>query len=154
MRAQEKKRVENAQMALGRQSLKQKHMDLLREFHERQFFYWFERASERLQYMSLIRYVPQSNIQEHIEAELDKYVAGSKSPYPLNFAGQVPLLEDAEGNITEVPQGLLVNHTAEHPDAAARAYAAPESVSLAEERLLHLLASAQEEDLAVAGAGA
>lgn len=149
MHEQEKKRKDNLYIAQGRQTLKKKHLDLLREFHERQFFYWYERASERLQYMRYIHYVPQSKIQQHIEAELDKYVIGSKEPYRLNFAGQMPLLEDIEGNVAEVPQNLFVNHTAEHPDATAKAYAPPEGVALAEEQLLQLLASAEEEALVV-----
>lgn len=151
MHDQEKKRKDNLYISQARQSLKKKHLDLLREFHERQFFYWYERASERLQYMSYIRYVPQSKIQEHIEAELDKYVIGSKEPYRLNFAGQMPLLEDKEGNIAQVPSNLLVNHTAEHPDGTAKEYTPPEGVALAEEQLLQLLASAQEEELIVGG---
>eukprot|EP00796_Vickermania_ingenoplastis_P010073 gene10073-7043_t len=114
MHAQEKKRVENRHLAQGRQTLKKKHLDLLREFHERQFFYWYERASERLQYMTH---------PDHIEAELNKYVIGSKEPYRLNFAGQMPMLEDADGNIAQVPQELMVNHTSENPDASATAHA-------------------------------
>lgn len=151
MHEQEKKRRDNLYLAQARQSLKKKHLDLLREFHERQFFYWYERASERLQYMSYIRYVPQSKIQEHIEAELDKYVIGSKEPYRLNFAGQMPLLEDKDGNIAEVPSNLFVNHIAEHPSSTAKEYNPPEGVTLAEEQLLQLLASAQEEQLVVGG---
>lgn len=151
MQAQEKKRIENLHLAQGRQALKKKHLDLLREFHERQFFYWYERASERLQYMSYIQYIPQSGIQEHIEKELNKYVIGSKEPYRLNFAGQMPMLEDAEGNVAQVPQNLMVNHTAEHPDASATAYIPPQGMALAEEALLQLLASAQEEELGVLG---
>lgn len=42
--------------------------------------------------MMHIPYINQDNIHEHIERELDKYVAGSKDPYPLNFVGQMPLL--------------------------------------------------------------
>lgn len=147
MHAQEAKRVEALQLARGRQALKKKHMDLLREFHERQFFYWYERASERLQYMDRMPYVSQSNIQQHIERELDKYVAGSRQSYPLNFAGQLPMLEDKEGGIAQVPLNLLVNHTAENPGNGASAFTPPQGVALAEERLLQLMASAQEEEL-------
>lgn len=147
MQGQEKKRVETQQMAQGRQALKKKHLDLLREFHERQFFYWYERASERLQYMEHIQYIPQADFQEHLERELDKYVVGSRSPYPLNFAGQMPMLEDAEGTIAQVPANLIANHQAEHQDSAATAYTAPTSSTLAEDELLQMLASAQEEDL-------
>lgn len=151
MHHQEAKRVENLQLAQGRQSLKKKHLDLLREFHERQFFYWYERASERLQYMDLIQYVPQERIQDHIEEELNKYVIGKKEAYRLNFAGQMPMLEDKEGNIAQVPENLMVNHTAEHPDASATEYTPPQGTEAAEHQLLQMLASAQEADLHVEG---
>lgn len=147
MQEQEKKRLEAYHLAQGREALKKKHLDLLREFYERQFFYWYERASERLQYMTLIQYIPQSQLKDHIEKELDKYVAGSKEPYRLNFAGQLPMLEDKEGNIVEVPSNLMVNHTTENPGATATAHSPPQGVELAEERLLQMMASAQEEDL-------
>ncbi|ORC92112.1 uncharacterized protein TM35_000043260 [Trypanosoma theileri] len=149
MEEQEKKRVETQQMTEGRQVLKKKHLDLLREFHERQFFFWYERASERLQNMSLIQYIPQSKIQAHIEKELDKYVVGSKKPYPLNFAGQMPLLEDRDGNLMEVPEGLLSNHFAEHPDSTATVHQPHQdsSRSSMEEQLLRTLVSSREEEL-------
>ncbi|KPI83199.1 hypothetical protein ABL78_7779 [Leptomonas seymouri] len=149
MQAQETKRRESQQMAQGRQALKKKHLDLLREFHERQFFYWYERASERLQYMTHINYIPQSKIQEHIEQELNKYVVGSKTPYALNFVGQMPMIEDKEGNIAQVPANLMTNHTTENPDGGATMYQAPESTAAAEERLLQMMASAQEEELRI-----
>lgn len=149
MQAQETKRRESQQMAQGRQALKKKHLDLLREFHERQFFYWYERASERLQYMTHINYIPQANIQDHIEQELDKYTVGSKAPYALNFVGQMPMLEDAEGNIAQVPAGLMANHATENPDGGATMYQAPESTAVAEEKLLQMMASAQEEELRI-----
>lgn len=153
MHSQEKKRVEELQKAQGRKALQSKHLDLLREYHERQFFYWYERASERLQYMTHIPYIPQSQLQEHIEKELNKYVAGnSGSPYPLNFAGQMPLLEDADGSIAEVPSGLMVNHTAENPASTAVPYSAPQGEAMADEQLLQMLAGAQEEALVVPGA--
>lgn len=147
MHGQEKARVDKQQLAQGRQALKKKHLDLLREFHERQFFYWYERASERLQYMSHIKYIPQADFAQHLERELDKYVAGSKSPYPLNFAGQLPVLEDGDGNIVQVPASLMTNHAAETPDSSAGVYQPPEATALAEERLLEMMASAQEEEL-------
>lgn len=147
MHAQEKARVEKQQLAQGRQALKKKHLDLLREFHERQFFYWYERASERLQYMSHINYIPQADFGQHLEKELNKYVAGSRSPYPLNFAGQLPLLEDSDGNIVQVPATLMTNHATENPDSSAGVYQPPEATAMAEDRLLELMASAQEEEL-------
>lgn len=147
MQAQEAKRRESQQMAQGRQALKKKHLDLLREFHERQFFYWYERASERLQYMAHIDYIPQSKIQAHIERELDKYVAGSRAPYPLNFAGQMPMLEDRDGNVVQVPATLMTNHAAENVSTTATEYVAPEGTMLAEERLLQMMAGSQEEEL-------
>lgn len=147
MHAQEKKRVENQQLAQGRQALKKKHLDLLREFHERQFFYWYERASERLQYMAHINYVPQAQLAEHIDHELDKYVAHSKTPYPLNFAGQLPMLEDEDGNIVQVPANLMTNHTTENQDSSATMYQPPQGTVLAEEKLLEMMASAQDEEL-------
>jgi hypothetical protein len=149
MQAQETKRRESQQMAQGRQALKKKHLDLLREFHERQFFYWYERASERLQYMAHINYIPQSDIQEHIEKELDKYVVGSKTPYALNFVGQMPMLEDKEGNIAQVPENLMANHAAENPEGGATMYQPPESTAAAEEKLLQMMASAHEEELRI-----
>ncbi|KEG15027.1 hypothetical protein DQ04_00211100 [Trypanosoma grayi] len=149
MQEQEKKRIEAKQMTEGRQALKKKHLDLLREFHERQFFFWYERASERLQNMSLIQYLPQSKVQEHIEKELDKYVAGKNEAYPLNFVGQMPLLEDRDGNIVEVPQSLLSNHVAEHPDSTAKPHEPHEGATAAsaEEQLLRTLVSAREKGL-------
>ncbi|KPA86404.1 putative mitochondrial hypothetical protein [Leptomonas pyrrhocoris] len=147
MQGQETKRRESQQMAQGRQALKKKHLDLLREFHERQFFYWYERASERLHYMTHINYIPQSSIQDHIERELDKYVVGAKTPYALNFVGQMPMIEDAEGNIVQVPANLMTNHATENPDGGATMYQPPESTAAAEEKLLQMMASAQEEEL-------
>lgn len=147
MHAQEKARVEKQQLAHGRQALKKKHLDLLREFHERQFFYWYERASERLQYMTHINYIPQSDFAQHLEKELNKYVAGSRNPYPLNFAGQLPMLEDVHGDIAQVPATVMVNHATEHPGSSASVYEPPEATALAEDRLLEMMASAQEEEL-------
>ncbi|RNF26637.1 uncharacterized protein Tco025E_01429 [Trypanosoma conorhini] len=148
MQEQEKKRVEAKQMTEGRQALKKKHLDLLREFHERQFFFWYERASERLQSMSLIQYIPQSKLQEHIDRELDKYVAGKSEAYPLNFVGQMPLVEDRDGNIVEVPESLLANHVSEHPDSTAKPHQPHEGTCVsAEEQLLRTMASAREESL-------
>ncbi|KAG5492227.1 hypothetical protein GH5_01137 [Leishmania sp. Ghana 2012 LV757] len=149
MQSQERKRRESQQLAQGRQALKKKHLDLLREFHERQFFYWYERASERLQYMTHINYIPQASIQEHIDRELDKYTVGSKTPYPLNFAGQMPMLEDRDGNIAQVPASLMTNHATENPDGGATMYEPPESTAIAEEKLLQMMASAQEEELRI-----
>ncbi|EPY38415.1 hypothetical protein AGDE_05514 [Angomonas deanei] len=150
MHAQEKQRRENQQLTQGRQSLKKKHLDLLREFHERQFFYWYERASERLQYMSHINYIPQSNINEHIEKELDKYVVGSKEPYPLNFVGQIPMLEDKDGNVAEVPETLMTNYVSENPATTVKEYKPREGTDMAEEQLLRIIASSQEEELSMA----
>lgn len=125
MHAQEAKRKENLQTAQGRQVLKSKHLDLLREYHERHFFYWYERASERLQYMTHIKYVSRDKIDAHIEKELDKYVAGKPEGYPLNFAGQMPVLEDADGNVVQVPAGMLQQHMAEHQSSTATSYEVP-----------------------------
>ncbi|KAG8346080.1 hypothetical protein TRVL_03099 [Trypanosoma vivax] len=151
MHEQERKRVEARQMMDGRHALKKKHLDLLREFHERQFFFWYERASERLQSMNLIQYVQHSKLREHIEKELDKYVAGKSEAYPLNFVGQMPLLEDRDGNIVEVPESLMSNHTAEQPDSVAKPHEPHKGVSdsslAAEEQLLRTLVSSREEDL-------
>lgn len=152
MKEQEKKRIEARQMMDGRQALKKKHLDLLREFHERQFFFWYERASERLQNMNLINYVPHAQLREHIDKELDKYVAGKNEPYPLNFVGQMPFLEDGDGNIVEVPESLLSNHMAEHPDSTAKPHEPHTSSSISEaaafeERMLRAMVSAKEEDL-------
>ncbi|CCW68871.1 unnamed protein product [Phytomonas sp. Hart1] len=147
MQTQENKRIENQQLSHGRQALKKKHLDLLREFYERQFFYWYERASERLQYMEHINYVPQANFIEHLECELDKYVAGSKFSYPLNFAGQLPLLEDRAGNITQIPATLMPYHATENQDSGATMYQPPQSTKVNEVRLLELMASAHEEDM-------
>uniref|UniRef100_A0A0A9XW54 Protein Bel-2 n=1 Tax=Lygus hesperus TaxID=30085 RepID=A0A0A9XW54_LYGHE len=136
MQAQERKRRESMQLAQGRQALKKKHLDLLREYHERQFFYWFERASERLQYMMHIPYISQSEIHEHVEKELNKYVTGSTQPYPLNFIGQLPLLEDKQGNVVEVHASLVTNHMSEGAETQTRVYEPPSSTTMSEEKLM------------------
>jgi len=126
MESQERQRRETVQVSQGRELLKQKHLDLLREYHERQFFHWYERASERLQYMTKINYVTPENLSAHVEKELSKYVSGN-GPHPLNFAGQMPVLEDEDGNVVEVPEGEAKNHFAEHPNSKATIFKPLES---------------------------
>lgn len=147
MHDQESKRRETLESAQGRQQLKAKHMDLLREYHERHFFYWYERASERLQYMTKIKYVTQSNVDAHIDAELDKYVAGKSLGYALNFVGQLPMLEDNDGNVVEVPAEMMANHAAEHPKSSVAVYNPP--VVAADERLKDLITGLDEVELNV-----
>lgn len=151
MQQQENKRVQNQQLAQGRQQLKAKHLDLLREYHERHFFYWYERASERLQYMTQIKYVSQDQLSDHIEAELNKYVAGRKDPYPLNFAGQMPMIEDFDGNIVQVPESLLTNHFSERPSSNAAVF---EAAGAAGDEQLKTAISAAEEELQLEDASA
>jgi hypothetical protein len=107
MEAQESKRRDAYQMSAGRRALRAKHQDLLRELHERQFFHWYERASERLQAMAHnVKYVAREDLDAVIAGELGKYQAGSEGAYPLNFVGQMPFLEDADGNVVAAPRGM------------------------------------------------
>lgn len=164
MHAQEAKRKETMMMSQGREQLRRKHVDLLREYHERQFFHWFERASERLQYMTRIPYVDQATIAEHIEAELNKYCKPSTGStavkrYPLNFVGQMPMVEDDDGNVVEVPEPLYAQHVAERVSSTARPYA-PGRATSAEDALQITVISAaartlfaEEDDAAVAAYG-
>jgi hypothetical protein len=145
MHDQEGKRREALELNQGRQQLKAKHMDLLREYHERHFFYWYERASERLQYMTKIKYIKADQLDAHIDAELDKYVAGKSQGYPLNFVGQLPMLEDNDGNVLEVPADLMTSHSAEHPNSAAKVYQPPSVAS--DERLRSLITGLDEVEL-------
>uniref|UniRef100_A0A7S1L0A7 Uncharacterized protein n=1 Tax=Neobodo designis TaxID=312471 RepID=A0A7S1L0A7_NEODS len=110
MEAQEAKRREDFQRHEGRKMLRNKHLDLLREKRERQFFHWYERASERLQYADeTFKFVTRENIDAHLDAELDKYVVGDTPEetrakhFPLNFIGQMPYLEDGDLNVVAAP---------------------------------------------------
>mmetsp|Transcript_24274 Transcript_24274/g.28272 ORF Transcript_24274/g.28272 Transcript_24274/m.28272 type:complete len:419 (+) Transcript_24274:85-1341(+) len=146
MHQQEAKRRETLQTAQGRQALKAKHLDLLREYHERHFFFWYERASERLQYMAKIKYVTPEMIDSHIEKELNKYVAGKSQGYPLNFVGQLPMLEDSDGNVVEVPAELMTSHSAERPnDTSAKVYEPPATGG--DEQLRKIVSGLEEESL-------
>jgi hypothetical protein len=148
MHAQEAKRKETMMMAQGREQLRKKHVDLLREYHERQFFHWYERASERLQYMTRIPYINQSNIADHIEAELNKYTMGSSGTkqYPLNFVGQMPMIEDSDGNVVEVPEVLYDQHVAERQQSTAKVYR-PGVAASADVELQQSVVSAASRDL-------
>ncbi|CUE66346.1 Hypothetical protein, putative [Bodo saltans] len=145
MHDQEAKRRETLELNQGRQQLKAKHMDLLREYHERHFFYWYERASERLQYMTKIKYIKADQLDAHIDAELDKYVAGKSQGYPLNFVGQLPMLEDNDGNVIEVPADLMTSHNAEHPESGAKVFQPPSLAS--DEKLRNLITGLDEIEL-------
>lgn len=145
MHEQEAKRRESLQTAQGRQLLKGKHLDLLREYHERHFFFWYERASERLQYMAKIQYVSQSNLDAHIERELNKYIAGKSQGYPLNFVGQLPMLEDSDGNVVEVPAELMTGHSTERPDSKATIYQPPTAGG--DEQLRQIVSGLEEQVL-------
>lgn len=117
MEAQEKKRREAYQKSAGRRALRDKHLDLLREYHEKEFFNWYERASERLQYMSqTMKFLDKNEIDQHIESELAKYVYEPGRSYPLNFAGQMPFLEDTDGNIVAAGSHHYTRVTNEFPD--------------------------------------
>ena len=146
MHQQEAKRKETMMMAQGREQLRKKHIDLLREYHERQFFHWYERASERLQYMTRIPYVNQAALADHIEAELNKYVAGQSKQYPLNFVGQMPMLEDSDGNVVEVPEAMMTQHVSERQTSTAKPFAPPKSQS-ADTALRQTVVSAAARDL-------
>eukprot|EP00758_Cryptobia_borreli_P004238 Tbor_TRINITY_DN4257_c0_g1::TRINITY_DN4257_c0_g1_i1::g.23830::m.23830 len=140
MQTQDAQRLEHLHKARASAKLKAKHRDLYREVHERQFFQWYERASERLQAMTKIPYIPKDKMSEHIDAELEKYVAGKDVPYQLNFVGQMPLLEDKDGNIVQVPSHLAENHFAERPTSEATSYTPPKGAT-ASERLSGIVSS-------------
>lgn len=129
MHAQDARRLDTLHRDAGRRKLKAKHRDLFREIHEREFFHWYERASERLQAMTKIPYLSRDSISEHIDKELNKYVAGKSEPYPLNFVGQMPVLEDGDGNIAELSGALYKNFAAERPTATATVYSPPKEAS-------------------------
>lgn len=133
MHAQDARRLDKLHDSIARKKLKSKHRDLFREIHEREFFHWYERASERLQAMTKIPYIPRESISDHIEKELDKYVAGKSEPYPLNFVGQMPVLEDTDGNIAELTKGLYNNFVAERPTTSAKTYEAPKEASIVDQ---------------------
>ena len=117
MEAQEQKRREAYQMAAGRKALKEKHLDLLREYHEKEFFHWYERASDRLQYMSqTMKFLDRTEVDNHIDAELNKYIYEPGRSYPLNFAGQMPLLEDDDGNVVAAGNNQYTRAQHEFPD--------------------------------------
>ena len=128
MEDQEKQRRDAMHMAEGRQRLRDKHHDILREYHERHFFHWYERASERLQYLNRTSFITRENIDAHLEAELDKYVAGKDGSYPLNFAGQMPFLEDNDGNIKEAPEHMAMEYEAHYPESEIARYTPPSSL--------------------------
>jgi hypothetical protein len=117
MESQEKSRRDEFEKQEGRKMLKHKHYDLIREKRERQFFHWYERASERLQYMDeTFKWVTRDNLDAHLEAELDKYQLG-ESPeetkakhYPLNFIGQMPYLEDRDLSVVSAPNRKAASH--------------------------------------------
>ena len=133
MVSQESQRRDALDMHHGRQELKSKHLDMLKEYYERHFFHWYERASERLQYMSQLKFVKKEEIDAHIAKELDKYVVGKGEPYPLNFVGQMPFLEDGDGNIVEAPSSMMERHQAEFPKEHVVAFT-PQASSKVEAR--------------------
>ena len=120
---EEKKRREyNWKMTAARQ-LGRKQSDMWREYSEKKFFYWYERASERIHQMSLFQWLRREDLGSHIETQLDKYLddrttksqdmygtcpknVQSEGSYPLNFVGQMPLLEDKKGNIVSTPMHM------------------------------------------------
>ena len=140
MHQQDAQRLDRMRQHKSLAKLKDKQRDLFKEAHERQFFQWYERASERLQAMRKLPYIPRSEVAAHIEAELSKYTAGQEGNYPLNFIGQIPLLEDDDGNIVEVPAHMMSTHRAERPDSTATEYTAPKA-SNAEDHLLGLVSN-------------
>ena len=131
MEAQERERQQVVQMTEGRQRLKGKHVDIMKEFHERQFFFWYERASERLQYMSNMSFVKHDDLDAHIDRELSKYetrAAGEDqhAPYPLNFVGQMPMLEDHDLTMSAVPKHDRQSSRGAVPeDSSVEGYEAP-----------------------------
>lgn len=125
MEAQEATRRDAYQAAAGRQALRAKHLDLLREYHEKNFFAWYERASERLQYMAqTMTFLPKDGLDAHIEKELNKYVFEPNRAYPLNFAGQMPLLEDRDGQVVAAASHAFTK-AAQHELPGLQKYDAP-----------------------------
>lgn len=125
MEEQEAARRDSLEMAEGRQALRDKHRDILKEYHEREFFRWYERASERLQYMSKMTFISAEDLDKHVERELNKYVVGKNQSYPLNFVGQMPMVETADLEIAAVPRHLASMHKALYPGSTAEYYEAP-----------------------------
>jgi type II secretory pathway pseudopilin PulG len=122
MEQQEAKRRDVFEMTQARGKLKSKHADLTRELRERRFFHWYERASERLQYMEqTMTFVKREDINAHIEKELSKYQIGSSKSatdvkrYPLNFAGQMPFLENGNLQIVAAARHNLQQYQADNP---------------------------------------
>ena len=119
---EEKMRREKMWRMEASKQLSKKQAEIWSEYSEKKFFYWYEKASERLQQMNRMKWITRDNLSEHIERELDKYTIDSKKEnndpvgyrgvrndtssskkFPLNFVGQMPLLEDETGNIVSVP---------------------------------------------------
>eukprot|EP00760_Papus_ankaliazontas_P005180 PhM_4_TR12436/c0_g1_i1/m.88844 len=101
MVAEDKKRRQEMYKHQARSQLHDKQRDLLREYYTKHFFFWYERASERLQSMESIEWVTKENLSSHVEKELDKYVQGKEGRYPMNFVGQMPMLERPDGTLGE-----------------------------------------------------
>lgn len=143
MEGQEAERVKQAQQSGARAALKAKHLDILREYHERHFFHWYERASERLQYFSRMQWVARDDIDSHIEKELNKYVRGKDEAYPLNFVGQMPMIEDEDGAVVEVPESTINLHQAQFSDTMPAAVYEPPKVLDAESVLRDQISGAE-----------
>ena len=131
----EKKRKEDNWKIVAAKQLGKKQSDLWREYSEKKFFYWYERASERIQQMNALPWIKREELGKHIDLQLDKYVATqengsgphlseflsshqkSSQKYPLNFVGQMPMLEDRLGNVASVPL-----HNKQHYDLHTKQY--------------------------------
>jgi len=118
---QDKKRREDTWKMQATSQLNKKQREIWQEFSEKKFFYWYERASERLQQLNLLPWIRREDFGAHVERELDKYTGEKpkddhppgyrghlldrpvKKKYPLNFVGQMPFIEDKQGNIVSAP---------------------------------------------------
>eukprot|EP00759_Apiculatamorpha_spiralis_P031400 PhF_6_TR33030/c0_g1_i1/m.48693 len=133
MKLEDAKRREKFYEAQARQQLKAKQRDILREFYEKQFFFWYERSAERLQQMdTLIPWVTRDNMSQHIEKELKKYTTdgdntASTKQYPLNFVGQMPMIETSTGDIAEVPYHASRWYQFTENDPSVRVYGSDKS---------------------------
>jgi len=105
MISEDKRRRDEMYKREARRMLKQKQKDITQEYYEKHFFYWYERASERIQAMSLVPFVKKEDMNAHILAELSKYTKKKNTDhkYPLNFLGQMPIIEDENGEVAEIP---------------------------------------------------
>lgn len=122
---QDAKRRDAMERAVAKKALAKKHASIRAEFHEREFFHWYERAMERLQQMAKIKYVTRDDLDDHIAKELNKYVLKPDAQYPLNFVGQMPLLEDEDLNVVAGSRNLGHMYRVDNPNKDVAEYEPP-----------------------------